>query len=82
MASRPHATMKHNPPLQSAVHEVITEAMRIFCHPDQTPQERRRTIMNIYMIHYGGISLYAAGILDVPSEQALVAELSAITARL
>src|SRR5216684_5429856 len=27
MTSRPHATMKHNPPLQSAVHKVITEAM-------------------------------------------------------
>jgi len=26
MTSRPHATMKHNPPLQSAVHKVITEA--------------------------------------------------------
>ena len=30
MTSRPHATMKHNPPLQTAVHKVITEAMRIF----------------------------------------------------
>ena len=82
MASRPHATMKYNPPLQSAVHKVITEAMRIFCHADQTSQERRRTVINVYLIHYGGISLYAAGILDLPSEQGLIAELSAMTSRL
>ena len=30
MTSRPHATMKLNPPLQQAVHKVISEAMRIF----------------------------------------------------
>jgi hypothetical protein len=30
----------------------------------------------------GGISLYAEGILDQPSEQALVAELAAMNARM
>ena len=37
MTSRPHATMKHNPPLQTAVHKVITEAMRIFCRDIESP---------------------------------------------
>jgi AcrR family transcriptional regulator len=82
MSSRPHGTMKLNPPLQTATHKVITEAMRIFCRPGQTSAERRRTVMKVYMIHYGGISLYSSGILDLPSEQALVAELSAMTAQL
>ncbi len=82
MSSRPHATMKHNPPLQTAVHKVITEAMRIFCRDIETPTARRRAVMKIYITLYGGISLYAAGVLDQPSEKALIAELSAMNAGL
>jgi AcrR family transcriptional regulator len=80
MMSRPHATMKYNPPLQTAVHKVITEAMRIFCRDIETPAARRRAVMKIYITLYGGISLYAAGVLDQPSEKALIAELSAMNA--
>src|SRR5882757_8463603 len=80
MTSRPHATMKRNPPLQTAVHGVITQAMRIFCQDIQTPAERRRAVMKIYITLYGGISLYSAGVLDQPSEKALIAELSAMNA--
>ena len=78
MTSRPHATMKHNPPLQTAVHGVITQAMRIFCRDIETPAARRRAVMKVYITLYGGISLYATGILDQPSEKALIAELSAM----
>jgi AcrR family transcriptional regulator len=81
MTSRPRATMKHNPPLQQAVHKVITEAMRIFCQDIKTPAERRRAVMKVYITLYGGISLYATGVLDQPSEKALIAELSAMNAR-
>src|SRR5216684_1759669 len=80
MTSRPHATMKHNPPLQRAVHIGITEAMRIFCREVETPAARRRAVMKIYLTLYGGISLYAAGVLDQPSEKALIAELAAMNA--
>ena len=80
MTSRPHATMKHNPPLQGAVHKVITEAMRIFCRDIETPAARRRAVMKVYITLYGGISLYATGVLDQPSEKALIAELSAMIA--
>ncbi len=82
MNSRPHATMKHNPPLQRAVHLVITEAMRIFCTDISDATERRRAVMQVFITLYGGISLYAAGVLDQPSEKALIAELSAMNARL
>lgn len=81
MTSRPHATMKHNPPLQTAVHKVITEAMRIFARDIESPAGRRRAVMQVYITLYGGISLYAAGVLDQPSEKALIAELSAMIAR-
>src|ERR1700694_5771643 len=54
MTSRPHATMKHNPPLQTAVHKVITEAMRIFCQDIKTPAKRRRAVMKIYITVYHG----------------------------
>ncbi len=80
MTSRPHATMKYNPPLQSAVHKVITEAMRIFCRDIEAPAARRRAVMKIYITLYGAISLYSAGVLDQPGETALVAELSAMNA--
>jgi AcrR family transcriptional regulator len=80
MTSRPHATMKHNPPLQAAVHKVITQAMRIFCQHIESPAERRRAVMKVYITLYGGISLYATGVLDQPSEKALIAELSAMNA--
>ena len=80
MTSRPHATMKHNPPLQTAVHKVITQAMRIFCQDIESPAERRRAVMKVYITLYGGISLYATGVLDQPSEKALIAELSAMNA--
>jgi len=81
MASRPHGTTKHNPPLQAAVHNVITEAMRVFCHAGQSSAERRWTVMRVYMIHDGGISLHVSGILDLPNEKALIAELAAMTSR-
>jgi len=81
MVSRPHGSMKNNPVLQAAVHQVITEAMRIFCPQIETPAERRRVVMKVYMILYGGISMYAAGILDLPNEKTLVAELSAMVAK-
>jgi AcrR family transcriptional regulator len=80
MTSRPHATMKHNPPLQAAVHKVITQAMRIFCQHIESSVERRRAVMKVYITLYGGISLYTAGVLDQPSEKALIAELSAMNA--
>ena len=81
MTSRPHATMKNNPPLQTAVHKVITEAMRIFARDIEEPGERRRAVMKVYITLYGGISLYAAGVLDQPGEKALIDELSAMIAR-
>jgi hypothetical protein len=83
MTSRPHATMRYDPPLQSAVHKVITVAMRIFCRDIETPAARRRAVMKVYITLYGlygGITLYAAGVLDQPSEKALIAELSAMNA--
>ncbi|MCA6113387.1 TetR/AcrR family transcriptional regulator [Bradyrhizobium sp. WSM 1738] len=80
MTSRPHRTMKFNPPLQAAVHKVIAQAMRIFCQDIESPAERRRAVMKVYITLYGGISLYTAGVLDQPSEKALIAELSAMNA--
>jgi hypothetical protein len=55
--------------------------MRIFARDIKSPAERRRAVMKVYVTLYGGISLYAAGVLDQPSEKALIAELSAMNAR-
>jgi hypothetical protein len=59
---------------------VITECMRLFTTPDQTSAERRRAVMKVFIIHFGGITQYANGILDQPNEDALIAELAAMTA--
>lgn len=78
MTSRPHATMFQHPPLQNAVHMVITEAMRIFAGPGLTSAERRRAVMKNYMLLYSGIMLYGSGILDVDGDDALIEELAAM----
>jgi hypothetical protein len=54
--------------------------MRIFCADIESPVARRRAVMKVYITLYGGISLYATGVLDQPSEKALITELSAMNA--
>ena len=80
MTSRPHVTMSKHPPLQSAVHLVITEAMRVFARPGEDASARRRTVMKMYMLLFGGITFHSMGILDVDGEASLVDELVAMTA--
>jgi AcrR family transcriptional regulator len=80
MTSRPHATMKDKPELQDAVHRVISEAMRVSAPADAEPGLRRRAVMKDFILMHGGLSLFAAGILDLPSEAALIDELSAMIA--
>ena len=53
-----------------------------FARDIELPSARRRAVMKVYITLYGGISLYAAGVLDQPSEKALIAELSAMNARM
>lgn len=37
-------------------------------------------MMKVFIIHFGGITQYTAGIMDLPSEDALAMELAAMTA--
>jgi AcrR family transcriptional regulator len=76
MTSRRHATLYRTPELQAAVHEVITEALRLLGRPEHTAMERRRAVMKAYILIHGGIMLHRAGILDVPGARGLVAELA------
>ena len=76
MMSRRHATLYRTPDLQSAVHAVITEALRLFSDPSHTSAERRRAVMKSYILLHGGITLHRAGILDVAGSRGLVAELT------
>jgi AcrR family transcriptional regulator len=80
MESRPHATMKHRPSLQRAVHLVISEALRLFGRPDRSPADNRRAVMKVMILLHGGISLHVAGILDVRGDAGLIAELQAMVA--
>ena len=80
MTSRPHATMKEKPDLQTAVHQVIAEAMRVSAGQQTDPAERRRIVMKNFILMHGGISLFASGILDFANENALINELSEMLA--
>lgn len=78
MKSRPHATMKLKPALQTAVHLGIAEALRLFGREDQSSDENRRTVMKVLILLHGGIALHKAGILDVPDARGLITELQAM----
>lgn len=78
MKSRPHATMKLKPSLQRAVHLGITEALRLFGDAARPPQQNRRAVMKVLILLHGGIELHRAGILDVPGDEGLIAELQAM----
>lgn len=78
MTSRPHATMKEKPDLQKAAHLVITEAIRIFSDQAAPTSEKRRSVFKIHMLLHGGLSLYQSGILDMPSDQVFIQELTAM----
>lgn len=80
MKSRPHATMKHRPDLQQAVHLGITEALRLFGRPDHTSAQNRRAVMKVLMLLHGGLDMHVGGILDVPGDEGLIAELQAMVA--
>jgi AcrR family transcriptional regulator len=80
MRSRPHATMKHKPPLQRAVHLGTAEAMRLFADPAASKADNRRTVMKALILLHGGIAMYRSGILDLPDDTALIAELQAMMA--
>ena len=55
--------------------------IRIFSTPDRLGGTAARGDEGLHQL-YGGISLYAAGILDQPNEKALIAELSAMNAKM
>lgn len=78
MRSRPHATMKEKPPLQRAVHLGITQAMRLFADPAASKEDNRRAVMKVLVLLHGGIAMHRSGILDVPGDEGLIAELQAM----
>ena len=80
MKSRPHATMKQRPGLQRAVHRGIAVALRLFGDPAAEEGANRRAVMKLLILLHGGIALHAGGILDVPGDAGLIAELQAMIA--
>lgn len=68
MMSRPHATMKDFPELQTAVHRVITKAMTFYADPSRDPMENRQAVMKVQIILHGALTLRHAGILDVADD--------------
>ncbi len=82
MTNRPHATMSETPPLQTAVHRVITKAWNLFGDPEGSSAQNRKTVMAIYMLLHGALSLRGNGILDLESDQTLIADLTESATRI
>jgi AcrR family transcriptional regulator len=80
MSSRPHATMPGKRGLHNAAHLMIAEARRHFSRPDLDAAGDRRAIMKVLILLRGAITMYVEGILDVPGEAGLIAELQAMLA--
>ncbi|HXQ14131.1 MAG TPA: helix-turn-helix domain-containing protein [Caulobacteraceae bacterium] len=80
IASRPHGSMPAKRGLHNAAHLMIAEARRHFSRPDLTPEQDRRAIMKVLILLRGALSMYAAGILDAPGDEGLIAELQAMAA--
>jgi AcrR family transcriptional regulator len=80
IASRPHGTMPAKRALHNAAHLMVAEARRHFSRPDLTPEQDRRAIMKVLILLRGALSMHAAGILDVPGDEGLIAELQAMVA--
>ena len=82
MTNRPHAKMSQTPLLQEAVHRVITKAWTLFGNETESSIENRKTVMGIYMLLHGGVSLHRQGILDVESTNSLIADLEEMAKRI
>ena len=80
IASRPHSTMPAKRGLHNAAHLMVAEARRHFSRPDLSPEADRRAIMKVLILLRGALSMHAAGILDVPGDEGLIAELQAMVA--
>lgn len=78
MASRPHGAMADNPTMKAAVHPIMREAARLFGDPSLGTEENRRAVMRVVILLRGGLSMYAAGILDVADDKGLTKELQAM----
>ena len=76
MVSRPHATMRDRPTLQTAVHLGLDEARRLFGDPSQTSEQNRRAVMKVIMLLRGGIAMRSA--LDLADDEGLITELIAM----
>jgi hypothetical protein len=80
MRSRAHATMKERPALQRAAPIAITQALRIFGRKGASSAENRRAVMKVLIVLHGGILMHLNGMLDVPGDEGLIAEMQKMVA--
>ena len=78
MKSQPISAINRKPRLQRAIQLSVKESARLFCDPNAGPIENRRTVIKVLILLYGGISMYVEGILEVSSEDELIAELQSM----
>jgi AcrR family transcriptional regulator len=78
MKSQPVSAINRKPGLQRAIQLSVKESARLFCDPNAGPIENRRSVIKVLILLYGGISMYVEGILEVSSEDELIAELQSM----
>ena len=75
MKSQPVSVINRKLDLQRAIQLSAKESARLFCDPNADLDENRRTVLKVLILLYGGVSMYMEGLLDVSSEDELIAEL-------
>ena len=78
MKSQPISAINRKPRLRQAIQLSVKESARLFCDPNAGPIENRRAVIKVLILLYGGISMYIEGILEVSSEDELIAELQSM----
>jgi AcrR family transcriptional regulator len=78
MKSQPISAINQKPRLQRAIQLSVKESARLFSDPNAGPIENRRAVIKVLILLYGGVSMYIEGILEVSSEDELIAELQSM----
>lgn len=78
MMRQTYASFENDPALRAAADRLIAVALKTLAPDAPDAETGRRTVMRLWMLIHGGLSLHAGGALRTRTDDAFVAELLAI----
>jgi len=81
MASRPRDRMAGKPTLRRAAQLYLDAGARVFARTDRADDANRRATLKGLMLLSGALAMRATSVLDVDSDEELIAELQAMVAQ-